>query len=108
VPLRHYRGAFDGVLVGECAGDALHYRGVVEWGFKAAGVLALLEHARRWSRPGSPFVERWRARSVTWVEARLEAEVSYAEIVEGRLRTPSWRGLFNPALFLRTAPRPAR
>jgi bifunctional non-homologous end joining protein LigD len=49
--------AFDGVLVGERVGDELHYRGVVEWGFRAPDVLALLDHARRWSRPGSPFVD---------------------------------------------------
>jgi hypothetical protein len=62
----------------------LHYRGVVEWGLKAADVLALLEHARRWIRPDSPFVGAPRGmRSVTCVEPRLEAEVSYAEIVEG-------------------------
>jgi ATP-dependent DNA ligase len=84
--------AFDGVLVGERVGDALHYGGVVEWGFRAPDVLALLDHARRWSRPGSPFVERLRTRAVTWVEPRLKAEVSYAELVEGRLRAPSWRG----------------
>ena len=83
--------AFDGVLVGERVGDELHYRGTVEWGFTAPDVLALLEHARRWSRPLSPFLDLRRARSVTWVELRLEAEVSYAEIVEGRLRAPSWR-----------------
>jgi hypothetical protein len=40
-----------------------------------------------------PFVDLRPARSVTRVEPRLEAEVSYAEIVEGRLRAPSWRGL---------------
>jgi bifunctional non-homologous end joining protein LigD len=85
--------AFDGVLVGERVGGTLHYRGVVEWGFKAPDVLALLEHARRWSRPSAPFVDTPRMRSVTWVEPRLEAEVSYAEIVEGRLRAPSWRGM---------------
>jgi ATP-dependent DNA ligase len=87
--------AFDGVLVGERVSDELHYRGFVEWGFKAPDVLALLEHARRWSRPGSPFVGAPRMRSVTWVEPRLEAEVSYSEIVEGRLRAPSWRALVS-------------
>jgi ATP-dependent DNA ligase len=76
---------------GERVDDELHYRGVVEWGFKAPDALALLDHARRWSRPSSPFVERWRTRSVTWVEPRIEAEISYAEIVDGRLRAPSWR-----------------
>jgi hypothetical protein len=71
--------------------------------YKAPDVLALLDHTRRWSRPGSPFVERWRTRSVTWVEPRLEAEVSYAEIVEGRLRAPSWRGFADPHRVLSSA-----
>jgi ATP-dependent DNA ligase len=56
-------------------------------------VLALLDHARRSSRLSSPFADLRPARSVTWVEPRLEAEVSYAEIVEGRLRAASWRRL---------------
>jgi bifunctional non-homologous end joining protein LigD len=34
--------AFDGVLVGELVGDDLHYRGVVDWGFRASDVLELL------------------------------------------------------------------
>lgn len=45
--------AFDGVPVGERVSDALYYLGVVEWGFRAPDVLALLDHARRWSRPSS-------------------------------------------------------
>jgi hypothetical protein len=83
------------VLVGQRVGDALRYRGVVEWGFRAPDVLALLEHARRWSRPSSPFVDLRPARSVTWVEPQLKVEVSYAELFEGRLRAPSWRGLIT-------------
>jgi hypothetical protein len=58
-------------------------------GYRGTDVLALLQHAR------------------VWLEPRLNAEVSYAEIVEGRLRAPSWRGLFRSDFFLRTAPRPA-
>jgi ATP-dependent DNA ligase len=34
--------AFDGALIGERAGGELYYRGVVEWGFRAADVLELL------------------------------------------------------------------
>jgi hypothetical protein len=30
--------AFDGVLFGEQVGEQLQYRGVVEWGFRAADV----------------------------------------------------------------------
>jgi ATP-dependent DNA ligase len=90
--------AFDGVLVGERVGDELHYRGVVEGGFKAPDVVAILEQARRWSRPSSPFVDLRPARSVTWVEPRLEAEVSYAELVEGPARGAELAG--TPRLVL--------
>jgi hypothetical protein len=30
--------AFDGVLVGDRVGEQLHYRGLVEWGFRAQAV----------------------------------------------------------------------
>ena len=85
--------AFDGVLVGELVGDALHYRGVVEWGYRAHDVLELLREAKMFARRTSPFVDLPRMRNAVWLEPRLSAEVSYAEIVEGRLRAPSWRGL---------------
>jgi len=32
-------------------------------------------------------------RNAAWLEPRLLAEVSYGEIVDGRLRVPMWRGL---------------
>ena len=41
----------------------------------------------------SPFIDAPKMRSAVWMEPRLLAEVSYAEIVDGRLRAPSWRGL---------------
>jgi bifunctional non-homologous end joining protein LigD len=88
--------AFDGVLVGERVGDALHYRGVVEWGLKAPDVLELLREAKT-PRRTSPFVGAPRMRSAVWIEPRLHAEISYAEIVDGRLRAPSWRGLARRA-----------
>ena len=34
--------AFDGILVDELVGDAFHYRGVVEWGYRAADVLTVM------------------------------------------------------------------
>jgi len=30
-----------------------------------------------------------------WIAPRLLAEISYTEIVGGRLRAPSWRGLVH-------------
>lgn len=86
--------AFDGALVGELVGDRLEYRGVVQWGFRAADVLELLREARPPART-SPFVDLRGMDSVVWFDARLRAEVSYAEIVGGRLRALSWRGLLS-------------
>ena len=40
--------------------------------------------------------ERLRTHSVTWAEPRLEAEVGYSEVTEGRLWAPSWRGFTTP------------
>jgi len=85
--------AFDGVLVGEWVGEGLRYRGIVEWGLRAADVLELLREARYAPQRLSPFVDPPRTRGVVWLAPRLRAEVSYAEIVMGQLRAPSWRGL---------------
>lgn len=102
VKLRHERvfvvgggrnvDAFDGVLVGEKDGGELLYRGVVEWGFKARDVLRLLRDARIFRQQTSPFADVRTMRNAVWMEPRRLAEISYAEIVDGRLRAPSWRG----------------
>jgi hypothetical protein len=44
-------------------------------------------------RPTSPFAHLKRAPSVTWLEPRLVAEVSYSELMEDRLRDPVLREL---------------
>jgi ATP dependent DNA ligase-like protein len=44
-------------------------------------------------RPMSPFADLKRAPSVTWLEPRLVAEVSYSELIEDRLRDPVLRQL---------------
>jgi bifunctional non-homologous end joining protein LigD len=103
VKLRHERvfvgggirsvDAFDGVLVGEKVDDELRYRGVVEWGFKARDVLRLMRDARILAQPTSPFADLRTMRNAVWIEPRLLAEVSYAELIDGRLRAPAWRGL---------------
>jgi hypothetical protein len=46
--------SFDGVLVSEMVGGELRYRGIVEWGFRAADVPELLREARTPLRT-SPF-----------------------------------------------------
>jgi bifunctional non-homologous end joining protein LigD len=87
--------AFDGVLLGEHIGDKLHYRGVVEWGYRAADVLEVLRAARMFDTTTSPFVDLRTMRGVVWLEPRLRVQVSYAELIDGRLRAPSWRRLIN-------------
>ena len=70
----------------------LHYRGIVEWCFRAPDVPELLREARSPLRT-SPFVGLRSMRGAVWLEPRLRAEVSYAEVAGGRLRAPPWRGL---------------
>jgi bifunctional non-homologous end joining protein LigD len=85
--------AFDGDLVGEWVGEQLQYRGVVEWGFQAADVLELLRGAKGRRPRMSPFADLRSLRGAVWLEPRLSAEISYAEILAGRLRAPVWRRL---------------
>ena len=78
---------------GELVDGRLHFRGVAEWGHRAVDVQTVLQHAKDYPLRTSPFVDAPRMRHAAWMEPRLRAEVSYAEVVEGRLRAPSWRGL---------------
>ena len=87
--------AFDGVLIGDLVGDEFQYRGLVEWRFRPDDVLRLLREVRMSRRPTSPFVDLRTMRGAVWLEPWLRAEVSYAEIVGGRLRAPSWRPLLS-------------
>ena len=73
--------AFDGVLVGERMGDALHFRGIVEWGFHASDVLEVLREARHAPQRLSPFMDLPRMSGAVWLTPRL--------------RAPSWRGLLR-------------
>jgi hypothetical protein len=85
--------AFDGALVGQRVGEDLHFRGVVEWGFRASDVLELLREAKYAPQRLSPFVDLPWMRNAVWLTPRFRAEISYAEIVRGQLRAPSWRGI---------------
>jgi bifunctional non-homologous end joining protein LigD len=79
----------EGLLVGERVGRRLIYRGVVAWGVRRGVIADILRRARAVSR--SPFhdVDTHRA---TWLEPRLKIEVTYNEMMEGRLRDPVFRG----------------
>jgi hypothetical protein len=83
------------VLVGELIGDELMFRGVVEWGFRAPDVLALLRDAKIWAQRTSPFADAKTQRNVVWLEPRLRCEASYAEVSRDQLRAPVWRGLID-------------
>jgi bifunctional non-homologous end joining protein LigD len=89
---------YRGLVVGEREGNRLAYRGTVEWGVRMGLVSDLLAKANRLLRKTSPFVERVPGREVVWLEPRIVAEVSYAEIVHGRLRAPVFRGLHITAV----------
>ena len=83
-----------GLLVGQRERGRLLYRGTVEWGLFRQVVTQLVASVEGLVRAKSPFVDLKHAPpSVTWLEPRLLAEVSYSEIMEDRLRDPVLREL---------------
>ena len=64
-----------------------------ERGFRAGDVMLRSTTRSGGDLPSPPFVDRPRVRGAVWAERRLETEVSCAEIVDGSLRAPRWRGL---------------
>jgi ATP-dependent DNA ligase len=91
-------GRLAGILVGEHdPTGALIYRGFIEHGFRRAPVIELLERAR----PLRPFVHVESADNLLWLEPEIEpeivAEVTYGELMQGRLRDPVFRGIGAPA-----------
>ena len=62
-------------------------------GYSRASVAQLTERAAPLTRSASPFVDLPSRRGVTWLAPKLKAEVTFSEIVEGRLRAAVWRGL---------------
>ena len=82
---------FAGLLIGERRGRRLLWRGTVEWGI---GLRTANDIARRGrERPSSPFHDLRLSRGVIWLEPNLHVEVTYSEVMEGRLRDPVYRGL---------------
>jgi hypothetical protein len=74
--------AWEGVLVGERVGRRLLYRGVVA---------ELLERCP--VRPTAPFQDPPKGRRIIWLEPRVRIELTYNELMEGRLRDPVFRGI---------------
>src|SRR5262249_14728607 len=83
--------AFAGILIGERRGRRLLWRGTVEWGIGLRTANDLLRRGRQ--RSSSPFHDFNVTRGVTWLEPTLHVEVTYSELMEGRLRDPVYRGL---------------
>jgi ATP-dependent DNA ligase len=78
-------------LAGACAlllaariGRRLMYVGRCEWGATRAVVARIRERCTTLSGPACEGVER--VRSIVWVHPDVVAEVSYAELMQGRLR----------------------
>lgn len=69
------------------------YCATVEWGFTGWAIVDLLVRSKPLVRPTSPFAGRTARRGVIWLEPRLAVEVSYAELMQGRLRAPVLRRL---------------
>jgi bifunctional non-homologous end joining protein LigD len=82
---------FAGLLVGQRVKNRLLYRGTVEWGLGLRTAEALLRRGRE--RSTSPFHDFHQSRGVTWVEPTVVVEVTYSELMEGRLRDPVYRGI---------------
>jgi hypothetical protein len=61
------------------------------WGLGLRTAQAILRHGRE--RPASPFHGFNVSRAVTWLEPTLSVDVTYSELMEGRLRDPVYRGL---------------
>jgi bifunctional non-homologous end joining protein LigD len=79
------------LLVGSSEGDALRYRGLVHFGVGRKLTDALIENGL--VRSTSPFADKVPLKGVTWLDPRLNAEISYAEILPGgSLRAGVFRG----------------
>jgi bifunctional non-homologous end joining protein LigD len=90
-------GSVGALLLGIPGERGLAFVGHVGTGFTDQTLQDLGRRLRRLEVHDSPFTERLPAtaeRAAHWVRPELVGEVVYAERTrDGRLRTPSWRGL---------------
>ena len=89
------RGAIASASWSASATRSLHFLRTVEMGYSRACVAELTQRAASLTRPGSPFLDSPSRRGVTWLTPTLKAEVTFSEIVAGRLRAAVWRGLLT-------------
>ena len=77
--------------MGERRGRRLFFRSTVEWGIGLRTAKELLRLGREVR--SSPFHDFRLSRGVTWLEPTLTVELTYSEVMEGRLRDPVYRRL---------------
>jgi hypothetical protein len=78
------------LLLGNVERQRLRYRGLVHWGVGRRLAEALTTDGL--VRSTSPFSDRVLLRRVSWLEPKLVAEVSYANMTANGLRAPVFRG----------------
>ncbi len=78
------------MLLGNVERQRLRYRGLVHWGVGRRLAEALTTDGL--VRSTSPFSDRVLLRRVSWLEPKLVAEVSYANMTANGLRAPVFRG----------------
>ena len=84
-------GHASSLLLAARRGRELWYVGRVEWGVTRGSVEQIVGRCTRRLTPACGDAER--ARTVVWVEPSVVVEVSYSEIMVGRLRDPVVRGV---------------
>jgi hypothetical protein len=72
-------------------GRRLLYRGSVEWGLGLRTAEQIVRRAQQTST--SPFHDFRLSRGIAWLEPTLHVELTYSELMEGRLRDPVYRGI---------------
>jgi bifunctional non-homologous end joining protein LigD len=81
------------LIVGVRDGRALRFAGTVGFGVTRRVVDGLYPQIEPLVRATSPFRERLRFADCVWLEPGLRVEVTFSELVKGRLRDPVFRRL---------------
>jgi ATP-dependent DNA ligase len=97
-------GYASSLLLAARAGRRLVYVCRVEWGVTRGAIERVLAGARRRITPACTDAERWR--DVVWLKPRVVVEVTYSELMEGRLRDPVLRTVGGPTARVDVAERP--
>ena len=82
---------FAGLLVGQRVGRRLLYRGSVQWGLGLRTAEQIIRRGQQTST--SPFHDLRLSRGMAWLAPMLHVELTYSEIMDGRLRDAVYRGM---------------